>query len=489
MKRYLIIAVLTSLSLGVWAQNEQDALRLSYIMHGGSARTMSMGGAFGALGGDFGALSINPAGIGLYRQGDFSFTPDFSMLSSESMYLGSKTSDSRYKGSVNQFGFVIPFKSKYKADDSDNNIVFGFGYNKLRDFSEYFAMKGINNSNSLVDDFVYTANMYDDWDPFTDGLAWETYLIDTVTMDPYSNPYILYYSDFDPPFAQDGPFYGQEQLRTVSKKGAIGEYLFSLGANLGHKLYVGGSLGIQRVEYEETWVHTESDPDDIIYYFNEFSFRNKLYTTGRGINVKLGFIARPMEWLRVGGAIHTPTFFSLNDDFTASMSTDLDDGEDIHESEAYGEYSYDITTPFRAVGSVAFILKQMAILSLDYEYVDYSSARLRADDYDFFDENQAVSSRYKAASNLRLGGEVHFGPLFLRAGYSLYGSPYVTNEPNNIQVYQAVSGGLGYRTSGLYIDLGVVRSGLDQKYFLYGDNSADLTLSKLQFLATVGFRF
>lgn len=488
MKRYLILAVLTSFSLGAWAQNEQDALRLSSTMYGGSARTMSMGGAFGALGGDFGALSINPAGIGLYRQGEFTFTPEFSMLRSESMYLDNKTSDSRYKAGINQFGFIVPFKSKYR-EDSGNNIVFGFGYNKLRDFSSNFAMQGINNSNSLVDEFVYTANLYDDWDPFTDGLAWETYLIDSVTMDPYSNPYILYYSDFDPPFASDGPFYGQEQRRTVSKTGGIGEYLFSLGANLGHKLYVGGSIGIQRVDYQESWVHTESDPDDLIYYFNEFSFRNVLNTTGRGINVKLGFIARPVEWLRVGGAIHTPTFFSLNDDFTASMSTDLDDGEAIHESEAYGEYSYNITTPFKAVGSMAFILKQMAILSIDYEYVDYSSARLRADDYDFFDENQAVSNRYKAAGNLRLGGEVHFGPLFLRAGYSMYGTPYVSSEPNSIQVYQAISGGLGYRTPGLFVDLGVVNSAFDQKYFLYGDNAADLNQSRLQFLATVGFRF
>lgn len=488
MKKYILIAFVTFLSLGVWAQNEQDALRLSTTLYGGSARTMSMGGAFGALGGDFGALSINPAGVALYRQSEFSFTPSFSLTSSEALYLGNKTSDSEYKGGINQFGFVIPLKSRDRIEESSNNVVFGFGYNKLKDFSGSFAMQGINNQNSLVDEFVYTANMYDDWDPFTDGLAWETYLIDTVTIDPYSNPYVLYYSDFDPPFA-DGPFYGQNQRRTVNKQGGIGEYLFSLGANLGHKLYVGGSLGIQRVEYKETWIHTERDPDDLIYYFNEFSFRNVLYTKGSGVNVKLGFIARPTEFLRVGGSIHTPTFFSLNDDFTATMSTDLDDGEGIHESEAYGEYSYDITTPFRAVGSVAFVLKQMAILSLDYEYVDYSSARLRGSDYDFFDENQAISNRYKATSNLRLGGEVHFGPMFFRGGYALYGTPYAADEPNNINVYQAISGGVGYRTSGIYVDLGVIRSGFDQKYFLYGENAADLTTSKMQFVGTVGFRF
>lgn len=477
MKRYILLALVTAFTLGSWAQNEQDALRFSQTFYGGSARTVSMGGAFGALGGDFGALSTNPAGIALYRQGEFTITPGMSSIGSDVRFLGNSTTDSQYKAGINQFGFVIPFSNKNNADDGRSKVVFGFGYNKLKDFTGNVVMQGVNNNNSLVDEFVYTANMYDDWDPFTDELAWETYLID------YDSLAGVFYSDFD----ISG--YGQNQRRTIDTRGSIGEYIFSLGANLSHKLYVGGSLGLQRAEYEETWIHTESDPTDIIDYFEAFSFRNTLYTTGRGMNVKLGFIARPVEWIRVGGSIHTPTFFKMNDDFTSIMSTDLADGEPTHEYEAYGEYTYEITTPFRAVGSLAFMLKQMALISIDYEYIDYASARLRGNDYDFFDENQAVANRYKAASNIRLGGEVHFGPLFLRAGYALYGTPYASGEPNDIQVYQAVSGGFGYRTSSFFLDLGVVRSGYDQKYFLYNETMADLTNSNFQVLGTVGFRF
>jgi len=477
MKKYILIASVIAFSTGAWAQNEQDALRFSETYYGGSARTVSMGGAFGALGGDFGALSINPAGIAIYRQGEFSFTPGFSSIRNEANYLGNKTTDSRYKMGFDHFGVVIPFKSRKEVESGLSRLNFGFGYNKIKDFNGSTAMQADNNSNSLVDEFVYTANMYDDWDPFTDGLAWETYLID------YDSLAGVFYSDFD----VSG--YGQTQRRTVNTKGGIGEYLFSMGANLGHKVYIGGSVGIQRAEYEETWVHSESDPDDIIDYFEHFQFRNVLYTTGTGVNVKFGFIARPIEWLRVGGAIHTPTFYKLNDDFTSTMKTDLADGEPTHEYDAYGEYSYDLTTPFRAVGSLALVLKQYALISLDYEYVDYASARLNGNDYDFFDENQAVSNRYKAANNIRLGGEFHMGPLFLRGGYALYGTPYVSGEANDNKVYQAISGGFGYRTAGIYLDLAVVRSGFDHKYFLYNENSADLTHSKTQVLATLGFRF
>jgi len=477
MKKYIIIALILVFGTSAWAQNEQDALRFSQNFYGGSSRMVSMGGAFGALGGDFGALSINPAGVAIYRQGEFSFTPGFSTNRAEASFLGSKTDDMRYKMGLNHFGVVIPLKNSGGLESGSNSLNFGFGYNKLTDFTGNFAMEGVNNSNSLVDEFVYTANLNNDWDPFTDELAWETFLID------YDEEAGVFYSDFD----ISG--YGQTQRRTVSKSGSIGEYLFSLGANLGHKFYVGGSVGFQRAEYEETWVHSERDPDDIIDYFNDFSFRNTLLTKGIGVNAKFGFIARPVEWIRVGGAIHTPTFFKFDDDFTSMMATNLADGEGTHEYEAYGEFNYEMTTPFRAIGSLAFVLKQLAIISVDYEYVDYASARLNGSDYDFFDENQAISNRYRAASNLRLGGEVNFGPMFLRAGYALYGTPYVSNEPNNIQVYQAISGGFGYRTSNVYFDLALVRSGYDQKYFLYYNTDADLTVSRTQVLATVGFRF
>ena len=83
MKKYFLITILIALTTGAWAQNEQDALRFSQTYIGGSARTLSMGGAFGALGGDFGALSINPAGIALYRQGEFSFTSNFTTTNIE----------------------------------------------------------------------------------------------------------------------------------------------------------------------------------------------------------------------------------------------------------------------------------------------------------------------------------------------------------------------------------------------------------------------
>ena len=346
MKKQIVFLLTLVLSTCLFAQNEQDALRLSQIYHGGSARSIGMGGAVGALGSDFGAIAVNPAASGIYRGGDFSLTTGFQSIGTSANFLGNTSSDNAYSMGIDQIGFVVPFKTKNTSQDGLQILSFSFGYNKLRDYTQNVVMDGINNSNSLVDEFVYSANNNSDWDPFSDQLAYETYLIDfmmtdTVTEDGY------FFSDFD------NSSYGQNQIRTVNTSGKLGEYLFNVGANLSNKFYVGGSVGIQKYSYNETWTHTESDPHNKIDYFNSFVFRNQLEMEGTGYNAKIGILAQPVQWVRLGASIHTPTFFNLKDYFSSSMETDLEFG--VYDYSSSGDYNYKITSPFKATASAAFM--------------------------------------------------------------------------------------------------------------------------------------
>ena len=479
MKRNILtISLLVLMTTGLTAQNEQDVLRYSFIQTGGTTRSLSMGGALGAVGGDFAALSINPAGLGIYRKGEFSLTGDYNSFASDARYLGSTMSDNGFKMGFSHFGVVMPFISE-KEGSGIKGVTFAVGYNKLKDFGQNITMKGVNNDNSLVDEFVNSANRTSGgWDPYTDGLAWETYLID------YDSIAGEYYSDFD------GKYYGQTQRRTINTKGSIGEYDFSLGVNLSDKLFLGATMGLQKVNYTEVWEHSETDLGDVIPYFKEFSFRNSLTTQGSGVNLKLGLLARPIEFLRIGASIQTPAVLNLNDDFRSSMATDLADGQDTHKYDASGSFEYSISTPFKATASLAFIFKQYGMISVDYEYVDYSSGRLRASDYDFFSENEAVTQRYKTGSNLRIGAELRLmTKYYVRGGYALYSSPYAAEEPNAGNNLNIFSGGVGYRDANYYIDFGFARSGWDQTYFLYGNNSSDVTNTQTRVSATLGFRF
>lgn len=477
MKKIILITSALSFSfLMIQAQNEQDALRFSSFQTGGTTRSLSMGGAFGAIGGDFSSLAINPAGLGIYRKGEFAFTADFNTNQSEASYLNSSTPDRGYKMGLSHFGFVIPITMN-RQNSGISGISFAIGYNKLKDYGQDITMKGVNNANSLTDEFVYTANHTSEWDPFTDGLAWETYLID------YDSLAGVYYSDFD------GSSYGQTQRRSVSSSGSLGEFDFSMAANLSDKLFLGVTMGVQRANYTEVWEHSETDPDDVINFFEKFTYRNELNTQGTGVNFKLGLLAKPIEFIRLGASIQTPTVLKLNDYFQSSMATDLDDGQGTHEYEATGEFDYTITTPLRATASAAFIFKQLGLISVDYEFVDYTAANLSSSDYDFIDENEAVSERFRATSNLRIGAELHLASYYLRGGLSSYGNPYAEGEPNAGKNLTTLSGGLGYRDNNFYVDFGLARSTWSQEYFLYGSNSASVDNTYTRFSTTIGFRF
>ena len=92
MKKILCL-LFTALNISVaQAQTASDALRFSYIpQYGGTARTVGVGGAMGALGGDFATISMNPAGLATYRMSEFTFTPGFHSAKAKSELLNSGT--------------------------------------------------------------------------------------------------------------------------------------------------------------------------------------------------------------------------------------------------------------------------------------------------------------------------------------------------------------------------------------------------------------
>ncbi|GAI93146.1 unnamed protein product, partial [marine sediment metagenome] len=251
---------------------------------------------------------------------------------------------------------------------------------------------------------------------------------------------------------------------------------------------------IRKLKYMERSIHEELDPNDDIWDFDYFVFDQWLETRGTGYTFKLGAIYKPIEMLRIGGAVHLPTFFTLEDDYLTKLEAGYDDGEVYNEDSPDLLYLYELNTPFRAIGSFALQLKKKALLSVDYEYIDYSNARLRngEDGHDFYDENSAIRNAYKATHNIRAGLEYKLGHLALRGGYAFYGSPYSSAEINKDASYSSFSGGIGISEKSFFIDFAYVYTTHDEKYFMYAHNSLDPSSNNSntsKFLATFGFRF
>ena len=476
MKSIKLIIILLFASSVLFAQNEVDALRYSENFYGGTARYMSMGGAFGALGGDLSVLSTNPAGIAVFRSNKFSFTPTMSYNKVSSKYYGNNIEDNAYNFNINNIAYARSINTE-QEQTGWMNINYAVGYNRINDFNQNIIIEGTNNNSSLLDYFVDAANAGD----YGADLFIDSDLI-------YDTDGTGYVSDYN------GSAYGELQKKSIRTSGRMSEYYFSFGGNYNHKLYLGATFGYQYLSYEENSDYFESDINNSIANLVSFKYQNHLLTKGNGFNFKFGAIYKPVYWMRVGAAVHTPTFFDLSDEYSSSVEATIDyfEGRDVNISETpINNYDYQLTTPAKVIGSLAFIVNKTAIISVDYEYLDYSSARLRADDYTFSDENANISSRYTSTGNIKIGAEYKFGPFNVRGGYAYYGSPYVSSEANHDATYSMYSGGFGINQGSYSFDLAFIHSTQSQKYYLYSDHSSEVNLDSRsnKIMATFGIKF
>jgi len=507
MKRLInLLTIAFFIPFSMQAQDVADALRYSNFQVQGTARAAAMGNAFGALGGDFTSVSINPAGLGVYRAGELTFTPTFGQTEVEANYFGNTMSDKLYKFTLNNLSYVAAIETQNTSESGMVNFNIGIGYNRLKDFNSEIIAGAQNVNGSFLDYVASYANAYG-FNPdgnnsyssdFYEQLAWDT---DLLLREDNTG---IYWHDLE----EAG--YGQTQRKSISRQGSIDEYSLAFGMNFNHKLYLGASLGVTDVYYKESSRILEEDRNGNIPFFNEMEFDSYLRTTGTGYNGKLGIIFKPTQQIRLGASIHTPTFYNLNDVFETSMysSVTYEDGETVTYDalSPYGEYDYDLETPLRATLSGAFVIAKKGLISIDYEYVDYGSASLRrgSDGYDFVDENSEIAEAYKSVGNLRLGGELRVtNEISLRAGYELYPSAYNSqafgnSQPNSNADLNVYSAGLGYRQGGFFFDVAYRLSNMENNDFLYPEPVTDnySTPEMAQFntksnklLFTLGFKF
>ncbi|OWY21650.1 hypothetical protein C7N43_24035 [Sphingobacteriales bacterium UPWRP_1] len=493
-KLFFLLTVFCVFQLTAKAQTADDALRYSQTGQIGTARSIGAGGAFGALGADFSSLSINPAGIGLYRKSEFTITPSLYFAGTESEYLGTTNTDNRNSFNLNNAGMVL--KGGGRRPDSDWRAVnFGFGFNRMNNYNRRTLLTGYNDKNSLLDYYAQQAsgtpgNQVRDTYPFDAGLAYFAYLINPETQG--NNQYVGVTNGF-----------GVEQQEYITNKRATDEMVLSMGANYKDKLYFGATLGVPFVRFASEKFYSEEDVNDVIqgqavdlgyYDFNSFELTENVDATGAGINGKLGIIYRPHDMVRIGGAVHTPTLISLNEQYSSSMMSDFADFDTTLYSPE-GEYNYQITTPWKLVGSAAFLFKEYGFVSVDYEWADYSQTEFTFDDAPedrllASEINREIGNRFTAAHNIRVGAEFAYNILRLRGGYTLTTSPY-----KNFSDYkqQSLSAGAGFRDRGIFCDVAYVYSFGKNNYYPYTLNGSDVTPATLNnnsgnILLTLGFR-
>lgn len=479
MKKQLhLLGLFISLSAALHAQIPEDVLKYSWQPTNGTARINAIGGAMGSLGGDISALFINPAGLGFYKTSEIVLSPGLSFLKNKSNFRGTAASDKDSWFNVGSSGLV----TGWQGNGRWSSKAFSIGVSRTANFSNKVFYTGKNDFSSQAEQYAAEAagsgvNIADL--PFATSVSYGTrlaswnYVIDTASIPGHAGADIVSMAMWDA--LKNGGDFLVDQSHSIETSGGLTEIALGYAANMDDKLYIGGSIGLPIVKYQKKSIFREEDASgntDNNFNFNEIS--ETFTTKGLGINAKFGIIAKPADYIRLGLAIHTPTWYSLTDTYDASMVTDLDkyrttpgpirvNLSDVLNSGEVPEYKYELVSPWKFTLSGSYVLRetedvrqQKGFITADVEYATYKSNKFRnAEDYDdngHYDEiNATMKDYYKNTFNFRLGGELKFTTLMTRLGFAYYGSPYADKELKANKMF--ISGGLGYRNAGIFIDL------------------------------------
>lgn len=517
MKKFLLSCSSLMCVIAATSQLPEDVLKYSYFPQHGSARNLAIGGAMGSLGGDINALYVNPAGLGLYKTRELILSPGFMFNSNKADFRGTDTKSNKSGFDIGTSGFVIGFNT---PGSKWTNQAFSLGINQTANFNNFVSYKGLNDASSyseqFSEQFSKSGLTVDDalnnpYFAYGTAPALYTYLIDVFPNADSTTFNVKALPEF---LLEKG--IALDQQKTIETKGGIYELALGYAANMDDRLYIGGSLGIPIVNYQRFTKYRESDPSgDQNNNFDSFEHNDYLTTKGFGVNGKLGVIFKPKDAIRLGLAVHTPTYYTLTDRQTTDLTTNTESYAGIDKVSStnftggeQGRTLYTASTAWKAIASASYVFRevndtrrQRAFISADIEYVGYPGSSYKADgenitsaDIEYYNELKSViKDYYKSAFNYRLGGELKFNTFMFRLGGAYYSNPYNKKQQLSSNLMQA-SGGIGYRNYGMFLDLTYVHNFNKDVNFPYRLTDKQNTYAMQQntrgnVVMTVGFKF
>ena len=497
-----------------------DIYNLSFTSHNyGTARSMAMGNAFTALGADMISASLNPAGIGMYIDSDFSITPMMQFTKShtkggDDFYApGTPKSHQRYREDFDRFGMSSAGAvfTVLKSTGAVTNINVGFAYNRIADFNQNMRVAAIgeNSANSIANLFANIGNV--------DGLVTNEDGTMPFGGDPfYWGPTLAYKNGVINKDKDDQRWIIDrisseaeiDQYNAVQTRGSIGEYALTIGFNLMDKVYIGASLGLQSLDYRrevfygEDYIYTEETlptGEEMPYQLTYMNYQQNSHISGMGVNLKFGITARPVNWLRIGVAYHSPTWYDANFQYGGSMwsetysagnnpeNYDLNRDGYFHDDVSSpvitdeGPHGWNFRSPSRLLTGVAVTIGKRVILSADYERSWYQTNRLESSPIQGLASGYTPTFKdvFKGSNTVRVGAEAYILPFLpIRVGYIWNGSTLrdgyediVASHPMVTEQWFATAGfGIKFSAS-LYLDFayqyGVSKQSKYQSFYGY----------------------
>lgn len=464
-----------------------------------------MAGAFGALGGDASAIKDNPAGLGIYRKSELSGTLNVLMQNTTSNWqytsgnakVNSYGYGDLYRVGPNSFSLVLASPT-WRADNGSDGLQssnWSFSYNRLRNFNRSLFSTSGPSMSSITDYMGYFSEGYNSYD-LAYGVGYNNYTIDDLLNDPGIATLSIYgYQGYLMDSTGVGKWGSSIYSNMISpkftrfEKGYLDEYSVGWAGNFSNIFYFGATLNFQSLNYSSATTYAENFGTE-----GSMSIGDTIYTKGTGMNLNIGTIISPVEFLRIGLSLHTPTIFDISE---RNYSTFHYDKNDLALETTYSgtivspEFPtpYQLQSPLRLNASVAFILGTKGLISAEYVYNHNTGTRLMNENGDsqaYQDENQGMKTALNDSRTIKIGGEYRLTENFsLRAGYantnnetsptaekflglttkSVDTSYFLHNSTNYL------TAGFGYRESNWFIDFAFVNKTINETFYPYNTNN------------------
>lgn len=444
----------------MWAP---DLAELSRTHVFGTSRVMGMGGAFVSLGADLTSMSLNPAGLGMYRRSEFSLTPLVPMSSASTKGAPSWVGNNKTSFAFSNIGVALNVLER--SSGALTSLTIGLGMNRIADYNTRYSYS----SESLYDP-ASGAYMPTIADIFSQQLnSWGTRpnnsdVLPIPEMHPsvwlpalgYDGYMVGYFPGGDNP---NNPW-GVERIggnasvlhsMDVVNRGSVNEFDISLGGNINNIVYFGATFGIQSiykrtgVTYQEeygyfntggvaqTWNGSAQQWEDLPEQIEKMNVFQQTVVEGSGVNFKVGVVVRPTTGLRLGVAFHTPTYYSLDYSYRADLFADvvkninkpdeegLRVGNDTPTARNEGPDNWNLTSPARLMFGASYTFGNFAIVSVDYERDWYNGIRVKNIPQGNYlsreDYKREFKRNFQGTNSIRAGFEIKPLPILaLRVG-------------------------------------------------------------------------
>jgi hypothetical protein len=468
-----------------------DAFKYSQTNIGGTARTIGLAGAGTALGGDMGSIFKNPAGLGFHRNSELNFSPSFNFANTQTNMLNQRQRDSRQTFNLGQMGAVF---SDIKEDITPGFFrggAFAVNMTKINNFNNQYSYSARNDNTSISDYFADIAQGYH----FEDDLNYPP--VDIIDLALLSN--VIYADGTNRNYFTFNRGLPSLQEETVLTRGAMTQWDIAYGGNFDDRVYLGASMGITRIRnftektFSETVIYEPGEARDVL----NMTFYDQFETRGTGVNFKMGTIIRPVDWVRFGASIQSPTYFTVTDEYSYFLSSRFAESQyNQAESTPLGIYRYYLNTPMRINGGVAVFAGKSGFVTADVEYVAYNTATLRDPENNFLlqPDNQTIKSIFRPTFNMNVGGEYRMDIYRLRGGFAYIGDPFEDGVDDVNRSILNVSVGAGVRLPDYYFDAAIVNSRYNSVYSPYtlsygGHPTARVSNRNTNFIMTFGLFF